>query len=342
MQGYVYVLMSPAFPTLLKIGRTTKNPQERANELSTTGSPEKFVVVHSVMTNDCVFLEQSLHEHYKEKRYSQNREFFEVSVADAIKKIEELVLENNLFIDSIEPIQVEKTVEVLLYEITFGDNHQAKRVGLIKASDCYAVNGEGFVMPCSANTFLESNDFKNNLTAYYEKTEPTGFLKHQLLYFENFKVVNTELHKIGESFYENANNLIAQQIQQTVGYAKIIKIYPDKQSMYNSGQSFDGIWDCFSLVNIDFVEESFRIEDAINTKKTIQAKNKFDSLLINAPIEVVNYWKKYLQTQGWGVNQGGFHENDGVDYSNTWEKYSNMLILDIERTNLMNEFKGKV
>jgi hypothetical protein len=54
MEGYVYVLINPAFPDLVKIGRTTKDPKIRAAELSATGTPDKFVVAHQILVKDAV------------------------------------------------------------------------------------------------------------------------------------------------------------------------------------------------------------------------------------------------------------------------------------------------
>ena len=62
-QGYVYILISPAFPDLLKIGMTTRTPEERAKELSKgTGVPASFVVAYSELVNNCSLAESLLHE----------------------------------------------------------------------------------------------------------------------------------------------------------------------------------------------------------------------------------------------------------------------------------------
>ena len=51
---YVYVLQNPAFPHLLKIGFTTRTPEERAEELSRhSGVPTLFRVVFSDFLDDC-------------------------------------------------------------------------------------------------------------------------------------------------------------------------------------------------------------------------------------------------------------------------------------------------
>ncbi len=96
-QGYVYILISPAFPDLLKIGMTTRTPEERAKELSKgTGVPASFVVAYSELVNNCSLAESLLHEKFHNYRYMQNREFFKLSLKDAIRITEELLRSNGL------------------------------------------------------------------------------------------------------------------------------------------------------------------------------------------------------------------------------------------------------
>ena len=87
MNGYVYILANSAIPTLIKIGRTTKDPKERASELSGTGTPGKFIVIYSVYVTDCVFLEKEMHDNFSAERHSNDREFFEIEPVSAIDKL---------------------------------------------------------------------------------------------------------------------------------------------------------------------------------------------------------------------------------------------------------------
>lgn len=91
--GYVYVLTNPSMPGLVKIGKTTNSPEHRAKELSrTTGVPTPFSVVFSVYTDECSILERNAHSHLSEYRL-ENREFFKISVDDAIKGVIEMYLD---------------------------------------------------------------------------------------------------------------------------------------------------------------------------------------------------------------------------------------------------------
>ncbi len=91
--GFVYVLINPAFPDSVKIGKTTRSPDDRAKELSApTGVPTPFSVAYEVPFEDCNSAEASIHALLKERGFHryQGREFFRVSVRDAIAIIREV------------------------------------------------------------------------------------------------------------------------------------------------------------------------------------------------------------------------------------------------------------
>jgi hypothetical protein len=87
MKGYVYVLTNSAHPDLVKIGRTVKEPSERALELSTTGVPTPYVVAYYKLFANCVDVENNCHQHFFNVRVNRNREFFRVSARDVIQYI---------------------------------------------------------------------------------------------------------------------------------------------------------------------------------------------------------------------------------------------------------------
>ena len=359
MEGYVYVLMSPAFPTLLKIGRTTKSPQERADELSTTGAPEKFVVVHSVLTKDCVLLEQSLHEYYKDKRYNKNREFFEVSVADVIQKLDEILDLENIRLNDLEEVVSIDTVDILLYQIIFAhfsDGYQAARIGILRADTEYVINGEGFTTKCNAEKYLETDCFKSELSNYYtalgDLQESTNkSMKSTLSWLssrlKDFKVFGIHRYKVSKSFLEIAENTISKNLEKE-GFVNggVMTLLPDKQTIYSRkiaiDKFFEGAYNPFNHVISSFQEAEQETNKNINRFKTSNAQKDFTKLLNDAPEEVVKYWRTKLQKEEWGV-EGGYDSNEwGIDFSDIWENYSKMLISDIERANVKNEFKGKI
>jgi hypothetical protein len=83
MKGFVYILSNPSMPGLVKIGRTTRSVEGRANELYQTGVPTPFVVERQVLTPDCEALESEVHNALADCRVNGSREFFRVSVPGA-------------------------------------------------------------------------------------------------------------------------------------------------------------------------------------------------------------------------------------------------------------------
>lgn len=92
-KGYVYILSNPSFPGLIKIGKTTRSPEQRANELWSTGVPTPFNVDHEILTPNCHELEEVAHQEFHSQRVSPDREFFRLCPVKAFDKINEFMLE---------------------------------------------------------------------------------------------------------------------------------------------------------------------------------------------------------------------------------------------------------
>ena len=91
-KGYIYLMINPAIPNMVKIGKTTREPEQRAKELSSsTGVPIEFVLVHKRLVNNCTIAEKYIHEVLESKgvRVSKKREFFEIPIYEAIQVIEQ-------------------------------------------------------------------------------------------------------------------------------------------------------------------------------------------------------------------------------------------------------------
>lgn len=115
--GYVYVLINPSMPNLVKIGKTTREPKERAKELSsTTGVPVPFIVVHDEFFENCSKAEQYIHTLLADGgfRVSTNREFFEISVKEAIDAVMQTKEYFGEYIN-IAQIEYDKSIERLSY-----------------------------------------------------------------------------------------------------------------------------------------------------------------------------------------------------------------------------------
>lgn len=92
-EGYVYVMTNSSIEGQVKIGKTTRDPYERAKELSSaTGVPTPFVVVFYKPFKDCHFAEKTIHHYLGKKGYrvNNNREFFNMSIPEAIDVVQSM------------------------------------------------------------------------------------------------------------------------------------------------------------------------------------------------------------------------------------------------------------
>jgi cold shock CspA family protein len=88
--GFLYVLVNSAMPGLVKVGKTQRDPDARAQELSgVTGIPTPFVVAYNEWFSDCAAAEDFVHAFLETKGYrvAENREFFSAPVKVAIQAI---------------------------------------------------------------------------------------------------------------------------------------------------------------------------------------------------------------------------------------------------------------
>ncbi|MDF1823217.1 MAG: GIY-YIG nuclease family protein [Verrucomicrobiales bacterium] len=85
--GYIYILQNPSLSEFhLKIGRTERDPNARAAEISSaTGVPTPFEVVWWSESVDCHLAETLLHRQLDQYRTNTTREFFELELDEAIR-----------------------------------------------------------------------------------------------------------------------------------------------------------------------------------------------------------------------------------------------------------------
>jgi DNA-directed RNA polymerase subunit RPC12/RpoP len=90
--GYVYILINSAMPGVVKVGKTEREPEDRAKELSgVTGIPTPYSVAYDEWFADCSRAEEYIHTLLTANGYrvADNREFFSVPVKVAIKAVVE-------------------------------------------------------------------------------------------------------------------------------------------------------------------------------------------------------------------------------------------------------------
>lgn len=97
--GWVYIAKNNN-SDFLKIGRTKKNPIDRAKTLSTAGVIDDYEILYSVKSMNASRLESEVHKGLKNQRVK--KEFFAINLNDAIialedKKKEEINLLSKFF-----------------------------------------------------------------------------------------------------------------------------------------------------------------------------------------------------------------------------------------------------
>ena len=91
MAGFIYIMSNSAFPNLIKIGKSKKDPTiDRVHELNQTGVPEPFKVEYYAFVEDEDYIERAVHEELASQRPNKSREFFSVKVHDAIRTVRDL------------------------------------------------------------------------------------------------------------------------------------------------------------------------------------------------------------------------------------------------------------
>ena len=87
----IYVLSNPTYPGLLKIGYTRKEIGIRIKDLSkATGVPTPFKLEYVFKCYNGLQLESDIHKHLKDFRPNNYREFFDVTLNQAVEAIKYL------------------------------------------------------------------------------------------------------------------------------------------------------------------------------------------------------------------------------------------------------------
>ena len=86
--GRVYVLSNKAMPGLVKIGYTMNTVEGRVKELSSaTGVPSEFFIEYQVECRDAATVEALVHDSLQSTRHDNSREFFAISLLEAVEVI---------------------------------------------------------------------------------------------------------------------------------------------------------------------------------------------------------------------------------------------------------------
>ncbi|MEL7201484.1 MAG: GIY-YIG nuclease family protein, partial [Pseudomonadota bacterium] len=85
--GWIYCLVNPSFPDLVKIGLTTGSVEARMAQLDGTATPAPFQLVGKWRSRDVARDERRLHRALDKYRVRTNREFFSLDASEARHKI---------------------------------------------------------------------------------------------------------------------------------------------------------------------------------------------------------------------------------------------------------------
>ena len=174
MEGYVYILINSSFPNLVKIGRTSKIPQSRAQELSGTGTPGRFVVAYSVLVNNCIELEAELHSIFSAQRHTSDREFFELEATVAINKLIEIT--NGRRVDEINTTKrIVDSGIATLYLIRI-NKRNTYRIGLVNRSKIY----------------LDQAEFKEMVVDLYNHIDSSYFYECEIIESKEFSGIDED------------------------------------------------------------------------------------------------------------------------------------------------------
>jgi len=96
-RGWVYIITNRAFPDLIKIGFSLKDPSLRAIELNHTGVPYPYRVEYEVMVGNPREIEQRAHRSLSNMR--EGKEWFRCSIETGVEVIRkhignQIILEN--------------------------------------------------------------------------------------------------------------------------------------------------------------------------------------------------------------------------------------------------------
>lgn len=227
MKGFVYIFVNSAFPNLIKIGRTTKLPEERAIELSGTGTPSRFIPAFSVYVENCIEIENEMHELLENYRYEKNREFFETNSTHAINLLQKISANkitqfNEIFNEEDE--NDKESIYSYFYISKLANYTQAYRIGFTSDLEYY----------------IYSHRFKLKLKKYYAEfdididineidTKATEFVNLPTKKIINFKeIINKEIQKFKN---KNKFNLFNQKYDKQTFILKGDRVYNNQYSL---------------------------------------------------------------------------------------------------------------
>jgi len=206
--GRVYVLSNPAMPGLLKIGYTLNTVEGRVKELSlATGVPIEFCIEYQLECRDPAGLEAYAHNFFQNRRYNGNREFFSISINDAIEVLRQNA--NELLAEEFSDRAKESSsikIPATLYLVRVNKSQNIFRLGLFQQEQ----------------NFLQSEEFKLLVVELYNKFNPNFFYECEVLQTEEFFCASNlafqEMRRLADGNIARLKSLNKELIHQTATY----------------------------------------------------------------------------------------------------------------------------
>lgn len=90
--GYIYIMRQPIHEeNIFKIGLTRRSSEQRSKELSNTSSADKFFIINSYHTKDCIEAEKQIHKELERYRLTSRREFFRCDLRIIMETCEQII-----------------------------------------------------------------------------------------------------------------------------------------------------------------------------------------------------------------------------------------------------------
>lgn len=297
--GYVYVLMNPSMENLVKIGKSVRDPKERAKELSsTTGVPTPFVVVYDYYFESCALAENYVHSYLENKGYrvSNNREFFEIPIKEAIDAVMQaskhfgkfIPKDENLFDE--EGVFTSDTEDDLIDDLNFEEKIKEPWEDMFLIADTFYYGlGE------------ELQDYEEAMK-YYLQSIKLGSV-------EAYCKIG-EMYNLGQGVIENKTKAFqyfkeGAKKGDTNCYAEMGELFNEQENIENALKSWKRYFE-LTIGNVDFVHAHYYISFIIHNELEL----KYIDKLINVKNELLGFAQK-------GIDMA--HEQ-GYDTMPVWEK----------------------
>ncbi len=308
--GWIYVLTNPSFNDLVKIGKTQRTPQERANELSkATGVPTPFRVFYTRFFEDCHQTEKDIHLYFATQRVANSdREFFRISPVEAV-----LILDRFFYEEKFKTL--ENTIQA-----------QQKEIQQLQKINEFVPAMEDFMKEWQMKEVKEEGLEKEKRKLKYIDFEIETMQEYLItLTDENEKIYVT--YEIDRLKYEKVKEekryfltIIAHNEQKTTGK----KINVIEASKFAIGVQNEKIR---RFIRKYFFLAEFHIKSLskIETQKDLDKKEK--------TIKLLGYSNNFLYDTYSPKNTNETETNQQVE----WLHYELQNINDLERKTILNE-----